>query len=106
MWDVQGAVDRAADEAWGFLASGGFRDELAAALGHALLQEDAGFHWYQMVEAGIAQAYEWPAGSEESALLLVAVARFLAAHTPSRRELQKIATTAVRLRRGEELFSD
>ncbi|MEZ5256956.1 MAG: Rieske 2Fe-2S domain-containing protein [Ilumatobacteraceae bacterium] len=76
------------------------------ALGHALLQEDAGFHWYQMVEAGIAQAYEWPAGSEESALLLVAVARFLAAHTPSRRELQKIATTAVRLRRGEELFSD
>ena len=31
----------------------------------------------------------WPAGSEEGALILAGVARFLAAHTPTRRELSR-----------------
>jgi hypothetical protein len=39
-------------------------------------------------------------------LVLVGVARFLAAHTPTRRELVTISRTAVRLRRGEDLFAD
>jgi hypothetical protein len=105
-WDVQGAVDAAGDAVAGFLRGGGRRSELIAALGHALLQEDAGFHWYQSIEAGVRHALAWPEGSEETMLVLVGVARFLAAHTPTRRELVTISRTAVRLRRGEELFAD
>ena len=41
--------------------------QLVAALGHALLAEDAEFHWFQVFEAGVRQATLWPDGSEESA---------------------------------------
>jgi hypothetical protein len=99
-------VDEAGNEAWGFLQGGGARSELIAALGHALLVEDAEFHWYQTLEAGVRQAHAWPEGSDESALILVAVARFLAAHTPTRRELPTVVRIASRLRRGEALYED
>ena len=105
-FDAQGMIDEAADEAYGFLKSGGSRAELVAALGHALLVEDAEFHWFQTVEAGVRQATSWPEGSEESALILVGVARFLAAHTPTRRELPTVVRIAARLRRGEALYED
>jgi hypothetical protein len=105
-FDAQGMVDEAANEAYGFLQAGGSRAELIAALGHALLVEDAGFHWFQTVEAGVRQALAWPEGSEESALILVGVARFLAAHTPTRRELPTVVRIATRLRRGEVLYEE
>jgi hypothetical protein len=105
-WDVQGAVDAAGGAAYGYLRGGGSREELIAALGHALVHEDAGFHWFQVVEAGARQALAWPDGSEESALILAGVARFLAAHTPTRRELATVVRTAARLRRGEVLYAD
>ena len=105
-WDTQGEVDRAGSIAYGFARGGGSRSELIAALGHALLAEDAGFHWYQVYEAGVRQALAWPEGSEESALVLAAVARFLAAHTPTRRELPTVVRIAARLRRGEPLYAE
>jgi len=105
-FDAQGMVEEAANEAYGFLAAGGSRAELIAALGRALLLEDAGFHWYQTVEAGVRQATAWPDGSEESALILVGISRFLAAHTPTRRELPTVVRIAARLRRGEALYED
>jgi hypothetical protein len=105
-FDVQGMVDEAGTEAYGFLRGGGTRAELVAALGHALLAEDAEFHWFQTIEAGARQAQQWPEGSEESALVLTAVARFLAAHTPTRRELPTVVRIATRLRRGEALYED
>ena len=48
----------------------------------------------------------WPAGSDESALILAGAARFLAAHTPTMRELPQVVRTATRLRRGEVLFEE
>lgn len=105
-FDVQGMVDEAGNEAYGFLHSGGTRAELVAALGHALLAEDAEFHWYQVLEAAVRQSQQWPEGSEESALVLTAIARFLAAHTPTRRELPTVVRIATRLRRGEALYED
>ena len=48
----------------------------------------------------------WPEGSEEAALVLAGVARFLAAHTPTRRELPTVVRIATRLRRGEALYED
>jgi nitrite reductase/ring-hydroxylating ferredoxin subunit len=105
-FEVQGMIDEAGSEAYGFLKAGGTRAELVAALGHALLAEDAEFHWFQTIEAGARQARQWPEGSQESALVLTAVARFLAAHTPTRRELPTVVRIATRLRRGEALYED
>jgi hypothetical protein len=104
-WDAQGQVEEASAEAYGFLAAGGDPAELIAALGHALLIEDAGFHWFQIYEASVRQYKAWPVGSEEGRLTLVAFARFLAAHTPTRRELSRLTDIARRLRRGDELFA-
>jgi hypothetical protein len=105
-WDEQGNVDRAGAIVYGYLRQGGDRARVVAALGHALLAEDAEFHWYQTVEAAVRQAGAWPERSDESALILAGAARFLAAHTPTRRELAHVVGTAARLRRGEELFEE
>jgi len=105
-WDTQGEVERAAAIVAGHLRGGGSRRAVIEALGAALVHEDAGFHWFQVFEAGVRQALAWPEGSEESLLVLVAVARFLAAHTPTRRELPTVVRTASRLRRGEHVYEE
>jgi nitrite reductase/ring-hydroxylating ferredoxin subunit len=105
-WDEQGHVDRAGAIVHGFLAGGGDPREAIAALGGALLAEDPGFHWYQVIEAAVRQFHAWPAGSEEGRLILTGAARFLAAHTPTRRELPKVVRIATRLRRGEPLYEE
>ena len=56
-----------------------------ATLGHALLTEDAEFHWFQTYEAAVRQFHAWPAGSEKR-VILAGTARTLAAHTPTRRD--------------------
>ena len=105
-WDEQGRVDEAGAIAYGYLRAGGEPARLVAALGRALLAEDAGFHWYQTYEAAVRQFHAWPPGSEEGALVLAGCARFLAAHTPTRRELSQVVRTATRLRRGEAVFEE
>ena len=105
-WDEQGQVDEAGAIADAWLRQGGDEDALFAALGHALLAEDAEFHWYQTYEATVRQFRAWPKGSEEAALIVAGAARFLAAHTPTRRELPQVVRIATRLRRGEALYED
>ncbi|MGH9281011.1 MAG: Rieske (2Fe-2S) protein [Acidimicrobiales bacterium] len=105
-WDEQGGVDRAGAIAYGAVMVNGEPEALVAALGRALLAEDAAFHWFQTIEAAVAQWRAWPPGSEEGALILAGAARFLAAHTPTRRELPHTVSIARRLRRGEELFTE
>jgi nitrite reductase/ring-hydroxylating ferredoxin subunit len=105
-WDAQGQVDRAGRIVYRWVRAGGDSAAAVAALGQALLAEDAGFHWFQTVEAATRQAHAWPAGSEERALLLAGAARFLAAHTPTRRELPQVVRIAQRLRRGEALYEE
>ena len=103
-WDQEGRVDDAGGLVYRYLMRGGDQARVIAVLGRALLTEDAEFHWYQTYEAAVAQARSWPVGSEEAALVLAGTARFLAAHTPTRRELSHVVTIATRLRRGEALF--
>ena len=105
-WDEQGHVDHAGAVIHGFLAGGGDPREAIAALGHGLLTEAPGFHWYQVMEAAVRQFYAWPQRSEEGRLILTGAARFLAAHTPTRRELPKVVHIATRLRRGEPLYEE
>ncbi len=75
---------------------------LIATLGRALLREDAGFHAYQMLEAGVRQFAEWGNGTEGWDIL-IAVARYLAAHSPTERAALQTADIARRLMRGGEL---
>ncbi len=103
-WDQQDRVDDAGAIVYGWLRGGGSRAEALAALGSALLHEDAEFHWFQMYEAAVRQSAAWPEGSEQAALILAGTARFLAAHTPTRRELPQVVRIATRLRRGEPLY--
>lgn len=105
-WEIQGEVDAAGSIVYGYLRSGGDRGALVATLGAALLAEDVGFHWYQVFEAAVRQSATWPAHSEEEALVLAGCARFLAAHTPTRRELPTVIRIATRVRRGERLFEE
>ncbi len=105
-WDQEGRVDDAGRIMHRHLAGGGDARQAIAALGRALLTEDAEFHWIQTYEAAVRQFHAWPPGSEEGTLVLVGAARFLAAHTPTRRELSQVVRIATRLRRGDALFED
>ena len=53
---------------YGYLAAAATRRCSSPTLGHALLREDAEFHWYQVFEAAVRQYHAWPAGSEEGVL--------------------------------------
>jgi nitrite reductase/ring-hydroxylating ferredoxin subunit len=78
---------------------------LIATLAHALLREDAGFHAYQMLEAGVRQFAEW-GNTDPGRHVLIAVARYLAAHSPTERAVFQTADIAQRLLRGGELHQD
>jgi len=105
-WDQEGRVDDAGTIIYRYLHAGGDSSRAIATLGRALLTEDAEFHWFQTYEASVRQFHAWPAGSEERALILAGTARFLAAHTPTRRELSQVVRIATRLGRGESLFEE
>jgi nitrite reductase/ring-hydroxylating ferredoxin subunit len=105
-WDREGMVEEAGAIVYGFLTDGGDQQSVVAALGTALLAEDAEFHWYQVYEAAVRQSGAWPEHSEQAAMILTGAARFLAAHTPTRRELAQVVRIATRLRRGEALYEE
>jgi hypothetical protein len=73
-----------------------------ATLAMALLREDAGFHAFQMLEAGVRQYREWGSAAE-GRHILVGVARYLAARSPTERASYQTADIARRLLRGGEL---
>jgi nitrite reductase/ring-hydroxylating ferredoxin subunit len=78
---------------------------LIATLAHAVLREDAGFHAYQMLEAGVRQFAEWD-NTDAGRHILIAVARYLAAHSPTERSALQTADIARRLMRGGELHQE
>ena len=78
---------------------------LLAALGHSMLREDAGFHSFQIVDAGF-QQYIPRRGTEAGRHVLIGMARFLAAHSPTPRAMGQTYQIALRLHRGEEIYRD
>ncbi|MGQ0664803.1 MAG: Rieske (2Fe-2S) protein [Pseudomonadota bacterium] len=98
--DRHGAVEGAARLISRTLALGHDPDKLVAVLARATLREDADFHTYQMLEAGVAQARQWGAGAE-GRHILIAVARYLAAHSPTERAHAQTAAIARRLAGGQ-----
>ena len=103
--NTQQQVSEAAQFVTDWLATGGQDADLLAVLGTALLREDAEFHTYQVVEAGFRQ-YSHLRGTEDGRIVLVAVARYLAAHSPTDRATGQTYQTALRLHQGESLYAD
>jgi hypothetical protein len=83
-FDRQRQVDLAARLVARHLTLGHSPQALIITLARALLREDAGFQAYQMIEAGVRQFAAW-GSSDEGRRILIAVARYLAAHSPTER---------------------
>ncbi|GBC97583.1 3-phenylpropionate/cinnamic acid dioxygenase ferredoxin subunit [bacterium HR17] len=77
-------------------------EPLLATLAHCVLREDADFHTFQMLEAGIRQFQEWGT-TTEGQHILIATARYIAAHAPTQRANEQTFRIAWRLHRGEAL---
>ena len=80
-------------------------EALIATLAHALLREDAGFHAYQMLDAGVRQFQAW-GDIDAGRHILIAVTRYLAAHTPTERAFYQTADVARRLMQGGQLHEE
>ena len=104
----QGGVDEAGAITYRYLTLGHDPAALVATLGHAVLCEDPGFHDFQMLEEGVCLAQDLAeAGhTEASYQTLVAIARWQAAHAPTRRATTQTYTIARRLHRGEAVYAD
>jgi hypothetical protein len=104
-FDRQQQIGAAARLVARHLTLGHSPDALIATLAQALLCEDAGFHAYQMLEAGVRQFREWGNG-DQGRHILIAVVRYLTAHFPTQRELLQTTDIASRLMRGGELHRE
>jgi hypothetical protein len=103
--DTRQQVEEAARLAQRYLSAHHANEPLVQAMARALLREDADFHTFQMLEAGIRQ-HEALKGSPRADHLFVAVARYLAAHSPTDRARQQTARIALRLYRGDALYEE
>ena len=104
----QGGVDEAGAITYRYLTLGHDPASLVATLGHAVLCEDPGFHDFQMLEEGVrlAQDLAEAGHTEASYQTLAAIARWQAAHAPTRRATTQTYTIARRLHRGEAVYAD
>lgn len=101
--DKQQQINKAGEWVARYLYGEGPLDRLLATLGKALLREDRDFHTIQMVEAAFRQ-YELLRGTQAGAHVLLAAARYQAAHAPTVRAQRQTYEIAHRLHRGERLF--
>ena len=105
VFDRQRQVDLAARLVARHLTLGHSPQALIATLARVVLREDAGFHSYQMLEAGVRQFTAW-GDTDEGRHILIAVVRYLAAHSPTERAALQTADIARRLMRGSELHQE
>ena len=103
--DERQRVDEAAELVAGYLYGGGDAEKLLAIMGGLLLREDRSFHTIQAIEAAFRQRAllgRTTAGTH----MLVAAARYLAAHSPTMRSQGQTYDIARRLSRGEILYEE
>jgi hypothetical protein len=90
-----------------YVKSGGDQDRFLAVLGNALLREDRNFHSIQMIEAAYGQ---WKTLLQtkvfvlDQSSVLVAAARYLAAHSPTVRRQGQMFEIALRLQQGAKIY--
>ncbi|MCH7825344.1 MAG: hypothetical protein IH849_11115 [Acidobacteria bacterium] len=101
--DRQQQVDQAGELVARYMFNGGDPEQLLALLGRLLLREDRDFHTIQMVEAAFRQ-YALLGETPASVHVLVAAARYMAAHAQTVRAQGQTYQIADRLYRGDHLF--
>jgi nitrite reductase/ring-hydroxylating ferredoxin subunit len=104
--DAQSRVDEAAAIVYRYLVLGHDLQPLLQTMARVTLREDAAFHDYQMLEEGYALVHRLLAsGHQEPARrVLVGIARWQAAHSPTRRAVTQTYDIARRLHRGEAVY--
>jgi nitrite reductase/ring-hydroxylating ferredoxin subunit len=103
--DERQRVDAASELAASYLHGGGDVDRLLGVIGSLLLREDRNFHTIQTVEAAFRQ-HTLLRGTTAGAHVLIAAARYLAAHSPTMRSQGQTYDIARRLSRGEILYEE
>ncbi len=103
--DTQQRVSAAAKVVARYLSLGHPVEPLFGVLARGVLREDANFHTFQMLEASIQQHREW-GNSPEGRDILVALARYSAAHAPTQRAALQTAEIAMKLDRGMSLHEE
>jgi hypothetical protein len=88
-----------------YLYSGGNPQALMAMLAKLMLRENRDFHVIQSMEAAF-RLYSQLADPTEGVPVLVATARYLAAHAPTMRSQEQTYQMAYRLHRGDRLFEE
>jgi hypothetical protein len=101
--DERQRVGAAGDLVVRYLYGGGDADRLLAVMGGLLLREDRNFHTIQAVEAAFRQ-HALLRDTAAGAHVLIAAARYLAAHSPTMRSQGQTYEIARRLSRGETLY--
>jgi hypothetical protein len=104
--DTQQRVNAAARVVARYLSLGHPAQPLIGVLARGVLREDANFHTFQMLEAAVRQFAEWPADSPQARNILIALARYAAAHAPTQRSALQTAEIALKLQRGASLHDD
>ncbi|WP_290818405.1 Rieske 2Fe-2S domain-containing protein [Halovivax sp.] len=104
-FDEEGKVNDAGRLVGEHFDCGGDPADLKRTLGHGLMREDAGFHTLQNVEAAFRQL-ELAETEADRRLPLIATARYVSAHFPTRREAEQTFSIAARLNRGETIHDE
>jgi nitrite reductase/ring-hydroxylating ferredoxin subunit len=107
--DRQQQVNEAGRLVARYLYGGGDPAALIATLGRLLLREDRNFHTIQTIETAVRQFRGQTAGDggvPDGVPILVAAARYLAAHSPTVRAQGQTYRIAQRLYRGENVFEE
>ena len=103
--DLQQNVEPSAKVVSDYISGGATPEGIIATLGHSMLREESGFHMFQIVDAAIKQ-YEARRGTDEGRIVLVALYRaFWRRMRPTSRAVQQTFNIALRLHRGEALYS-
>lgn len=103
--DRQQQVNAAGNLVGTYLYSGGDSAALLAVLGRLLLREDRDFHTIQNLEAAVQQYQHWQ-NHEAGIHILVATARYLAAHAPTMRSQGQTYAIAARLHKGDHMYEE
>lgn len=103
--DRQQQVNQAGQQVAHYLYGGGDMAPLLAELGQLLLREDRDFHTIQMIEAACRQVGQMDDPTARTHVL-VAAARYLAAHAPTLRAQGQTYQIAQRLHQGDRLFEE
>jgi hypothetical protein len=103
--DGRQKVDEAGEIVATYLYGGGEVEKLLAVMGSLLLREDRNFHTIQAVEAAFRQYAQMP-DTTAGAHVLVAAARYLAAHSPTMRSQGQTYGIASRLSQGKILHEE